>query len=516
MQALQERQVDVVLLDMNLPDRHGLEVIRAMRAGGHQADVIALTSARDLEVVRAAVSLGVVQYVLKPFVFATLRERLLAYRAYREQVQGAEQVGTQAEVDEVIGGLRAAAEARLPKGMGEELLSRVSRALREADRGRLGDRARRGRRGEPGDGQAVRRVPLREQACGAALALRRRRPARGGVPVVGMSRLGRGGPALDDAAAAIARAYDLDGRATLTGPVDRGELGEIWRLETGQGRYAVKVPFEPVDPAELREPAAFAGAVADAGVATPRVLRAQDGSVVETVAGQQVVLLEWLDLLPPSTALDPAGVGGLLAGIHRVPFDGARPPSAWFSTPVGEARWRDLVTVTRLEGAPFAEHLADYVDALVALEALLDPLPADRTCHRDLWADNVRGLRGGGLCVFDWDACGPGSQSEELGLRAVRVRARGPRAAPGHPRRLQRRGRAGPRHQPAGLLDAHRPPRPHRGVPDQAVARGPAGIRRAGSGGRRGGGVRGPAAVSPPRHRHPRGDPRRRHLGAVR
>ena len=102
LQALQEKQVDVVLLDMNLPDRHGLEVIRAMRAGGHRADVIAVTSARDLDVVRSAVSLGVVQYVLKPFVFATLRERLLAYRAYREQVQVAEQVGTQAEVDEVI------------------------------------------------------------------------------------------------------------------------------------------------------------------------------------------------------------------------------------------------------------------------------------------------------------------------------------------------------------------------------------------------------------------------------
>jgi Ser/Thr protein kinase RdoA (MazF antagonist) len=234
--------------------------------------------------------------------------------------------------------------------------------------------------------------------------------------VVGVSRLGHGPPALAGAAAAIARAYGLDGPATLAGPVDRGELGEIWRLDTGQGRYAVKVPFEPVDPAELEEPAAFADAVAGAGVATPKVLRAVDGSVVETVAGQQVVLLEWLDLLPPDTALDPADVGRLLAGIHRVPFAGTRPPIAWFSTPVGEARWRDLVAMTRREGAPFAEHLADYVGALVALEALLDPLPADRTCHRDLWADNVRGLRGGGLCVFDWDSCGPGSQSEELGL----------------------------------------------------------------------------------------------------
>jgi response regulator of citrate/malate metabolism len=179
LQALQDRHVDVVLLDMNLPDRHGLEVIRAMRAGGHRADVIALTSARDLDVVRAAVSLGVVQYVLKPFVFATLRERLLAYRAYREQVQGADQVGTQAEVDEVIGGLRAGAETRLPKGMSEELLSRVSRALREADTGVSAT--------EVGDAVGVSRVTARRYAeflCESRLAVRRSRYTGSGRPEV--------------------------------------------------------------------------------------------------------------------------------------------------------------------------------------------------------------------------------------------------------------------------------------------------------------------------------------------
>jgi response regulator of citrate/malate metabolism len=179
LQALQDRHVDVVLLDMNLPDRHGLEVIRAMRAGGHRADVIALTSARDLDVVRAAVSLGVVQYVLKPFVFATLRERLLAYRAYREQVQGADQVGTQAEVDDVIGGLRAGAETRLPKGMSEELLSRVSRALREADAGVSAT--------EVGDAVGVSRVTARRYAeflCESRLAVRRSRYTGSGRPEV--------------------------------------------------------------------------------------------------------------------------------------------------------------------------------------------------------------------------------------------------------------------------------------------------------------------------------------------
>jgi response regulator of citrate/malate metabolism len=133
--ALQRHHVDVVLLDMNLPDRHGLDVIRAMRAAGHHADVIAVTSARDLEVVRSAVSLGVVQYVLKPFVFATLRERLDAYRSYRDQLRAASEVSTQAEVDQVLAGVRSGAPAALPKGMSEELLAKVSRALREGAAG---------------------------------------------------------------------------------------------------------------------------------------------------------------------------------------------------------------------------------------------------------------------------------------------------------------------------------------------------------------------------------------------
>ena len=179
LKALQDKQIDVVLLDMNLPDRHGLDVVRAMRAAGHRADVIAVTSARDLDVVRAAVSLGVVQYVLKPFVFATLRERLLAYRDYRNQHSGGQEVATQAEVDEVFAGARRPGETHLPKGMGEELLTRVSRALREADGGRSAT--------ELGEALGVSRVTARRYAeylCETKVVVRRSRYAGAGRPEV--------------------------------------------------------------------------------------------------------------------------------------------------------------------------------------------------------------------------------------------------------------------------------------------------------------------------------------------
>ena len=56
---LGELSVDLVLLDMYLPDGHGLGLLRNLRAGGDLCDVIAVTSARDADMVRRAVAQGV-------------------------------------------------------------------------------------------------------------------------------------------------------------------------------------------------------------------------------------------------------------------------------------------------------------------------------------------------------------------------------------------------------------------------------------------------------------------------
>ncbi|GED84664.1 response regulator [Streptomyces sp. NPDC002405] len=130
--ALERTPVDLLLLDLHLPDVHGLKLARSLRAGGHHADVIAVTSARDLAVVREGVSLGVVQYVLKPFTFATLRDRLVRYAEFRAAVG---EVGGQDEVDRALATLRAPSPAALPKGLSAPTLQRVTDALREAGEG---------------------------------------------------------------------------------------------------------------------------------------------------------------------------------------------------------------------------------------------------------------------------------------------------------------------------------------------------------------------------------------------
>lgn len=118
---------DLVLLDFYLPDTHGLAVVRALRAAGRAVDVIAVTSARDLAVVKAAVSVGVVQYLLKPFTFASLKEKLDVYARFRES---AGEAADQTDVDRALATLRTPGQSALPKGMSAETLEAVVAALR--------------------------------------------------------------------------------------------------------------------------------------------------------------------------------------------------------------------------------------------------------------------------------------------------------------------------------------------------------------------------------------------------
>lgn len=127
--------VDLVLLDLAMPGTHGLEVCRALRELPDPPDVLVITAARDLASVRTAVRHGVVHYLIKPFTFAALRERLEAYAAYRAAATGQGSVIDQGEIDAALAALRARTGAALPKGMSPETLDRVREALHAADTG---------------------------------------------------------------------------------------------------------------------------------------------------------------------------------------------------------------------------------------------------------------------------------------------------------------------------------------------------------------------------------------------
>lgn len=100
-----ELHPDLVLMDVYLPDGNGLDVVRKLLEHTRHPDVIVITAARDMETVRTAMQLGAMHYLVKPFGFAALNERLVSYRKMRLRLAGLADAD-QRDVDELFGILR--------------------------------------------------------------------------------------------------------------------------------------------------------------------------------------------------------------------------------------------------------------------------------------------------------------------------------------------------------------------------------------------------------------------------
>jgi len=124
-----EAPVDLLLLDITLPDASGLDLARALRAAKIDIDFIAVTAVRQTEVLQAALRVGAVQYLIKPFGFSVFREKLEHYRRYHSRLESAYSP-TQQDVDELLAARRPAVTAQLPKGLSAVTLDAVSAHLR--------------------------------------------------------------------------------------------------------------------------------------------------------------------------------------------------------------------------------------------------------------------------------------------------------------------------------------------------------------------------------------------------
>src|SRR5205814_10023908 len=105
-------------------------------------------------------------------------------------------------------------------------------------------------------------------------------------------------------AAELAGRFGLGRAPKLSGgPVARGRQGEVWRLETADGCWAVKVAFHESGEDRVRASARFQDAACAAGVPAPSVRRATGGCVFARVGGRQVRVYERVGLGEPEQGL---------------------------------------------------------------------------------------------------------------------------------------------------------------------------------------------------------------------
>ncbi len=123
---------DLILMDIYLPDGDGLDIVRSLLGTPRAPDVIVISAARELDTVRAAMQLGAVHYLVKPFRYQALAERLVAYQRLQRHIDHLDGPPEQADVDELFHLSRAPdfATTRPAKGHSSATLDLVRNAVR--------------------------------------------------------------------------------------------------------------------------------------------------------------------------------------------------------------------------------------------------------------------------------------------------------------------------------------------------------------------------------------------------
>ncbi len=89
LRAVSEETPDLVLLDLVMPGRNGLELLPELRERGLELPVIVLTATNSIEAAVAAMKEGAADFITKPFELDALRIKvgqLLEHRALRREV----------------------------------------------------------------------------------------------------------------------------------------------------------------------------------------------------------------------------------------------------------------------------------------------------------------------------------------------------------------------------------------------------------------------------------------------
>lgn len=143
---LRNNLVDLIILDMYMPQMSGLELLRILRAEGVNADVIMVTSADDAATIESFIRLGVTDYLIKPFGYERFQLALKNFCDHWDTIHqdpNHPHKFTQNQLDNVLLHLTASspppAPGGMPKGLQRQTLTLLQDYLKENPQGHTCD-----------------------------------------------------------------------------------------------------------------------------------------------------------------------------------------------------------------------------------------------------------------------------------------------------------------------------------------------------------------------------------------
>lgn len=118
---LNNGKVDLIIMDVYLPGKSGLEILKNLRKNLYTVDVIMVTAANTVEEVKKAFACGVVDYLVKPFEFERYQQALNQYLE-KDDILSKKNILKQNEIDSIC---CKGTESYIPKGLQKQTLDKV-------------------------------------------------------------------------------------------------------------------------------------------------------------------------------------------------------------------------------------------------------------------------------------------------------------------------------------------------------------------------------------------------------
>lgn len=126
--VLDKENIDLILLDVYLPKKNGIDILKSLRYKKYLTDVIMITAANSVEEVKRAFAYGITDYLVKPFEFERFEEAVNKYKQKNNLLNKREALSQQ-DIDVISKSLEEKVE--LPKGLNQKTLDRIMEFLKE-------------------------------------------------------------------------------------------------------------------------------------------------------------------------------------------------------------------------------------------------------------------------------------------------------------------------------------------------------------------------------------------------
>ena len=127
---LEDHEIELIILDMFLPDINGLEVLEKIRKKKIGVEVIFLTASNNTAQIERAFKLGAIDYLIKPFNFDRLKASLGRYLNKKLNILGKD-ILNQSEVDKLFLRNQSKSSNSNVKGISEKTLTKIMGILLE-------------------------------------------------------------------------------------------------------------------------------------------------------------------------------------------------------------------------------------------------------------------------------------------------------------------------------------------------------------------------------------------------